>query len=75
VIDSEERKGSNEICFREDFCSLVQQVSKLERDLHDIRNNIKTIKHNSRQTFSKSYRRDAIVQRKITYCPDIPVRE
>jgi len=34
-IDREERKGSGDISFREDFRSLVQQVTKLERDLND----------------------------------------
>jgi len=35
-INREEREGSDDTSFRENICSLVQQLTKLERDLHDI---------------------------------------
>jgi len=35
-INREERKGSDDTNFREDIRSLVQQITKLERDLNNI---------------------------------------
>jgi len=70
-VDREERKGYDDVSFRKDIFSLVQQVTKLEYDLHDIQKDMKAIKHNSLQTLSKSYQRDAIVQREITNRPNI----
>jgi len=69
-INREERKGSH-TNFREDIRSLVQQVTKLERDLHDIHKGTKTIKHDSSQTLLESYQRDAIVQQETINCPHI----
>jgi len=67
----EERKESNDLSFREDIYSLVQQITKLKRDLHNIQKSMKTIKHDSLQTFPESFRLYAIVQWEIINRSDI----
>jgi len=62
-IDCEERKGSDDTSFREDICSLIQQIIKLQCDLHDIQKDTKTIKHDFSQTLPQFYQCDAIIQR------------
>jgi len=46
-IDREEWKWSDDIYFRKDIRSLVQQVTKLERGLNNMQKDTKTIKHNA----------------------------
>jgi len=45
-IDREKRKEFDDTSFREDI-RLLQQVTKLKCDLHDIQRSTKTIKHDS----------------------------
>jgi len=51
-IDREERKESDDISFRKDIRSLVQHITKLERDLQK---GTKTIKYDSSRIFHESY--------------------
>jgi len=69
------KNEKSDVSLREDNRSLVQQVSKLERNLSDIQNSTKTIKHHAPQTFLKFYHHYSTDQRKTINRSDSPSLE